>query len=115
MTLVALDARAAEIPDALTSGAWPRSHSANSRRVREGAAVHRTRAFNISQGGLRIECHKELPVGAEVIVTIEGVAPIAGAVRWKDGNSYGVTFNRILPVTVLMEWLHARREASRAA
>jgi hypothetical protein len=83
--------------------------------VREGAAVHRTKAFNISQGGLRIECHKELSVGAEVIVTIDGLAPIAGSVRWKDGNFYGVTFNRILPVPVLMDWLHARREASRAA
>jgi hypothetical protein len=83
--------------------------------VREGAVVHRTKAFNISQGGLRIECLKPLAIGAEVNVTIDGLTPIAGVVRWQDGNSYGLTFNRIITVPVLMDWLHARREASRAA
>lgn len=82
--------------------------------VREGAIVHRTKAANISQGGIKILCDNDLAVGAEVIVSLPGFAPLAGAIRWKDGEAYGITFNRVLALPQLVEWLHEQRGERRA-
>ena len=82
--------------------------------VREGATVHRTKAVDISQGGIRVTSAKELAIGAEVIVTVVGLAPIAGAVRWNNNDSYGVMFNRALDLGVLVAWLQDQQERERA-
>lgn len=78
--------------------------------VREGADIRRTRSVNISQGGLCVQCPAELTVGAEVTVTLTGLAPLAGLVKWKDGSSYGISFNRVLPLSDLVGWLKAQQE-----
>ena len=84
-------------------------------RVREGAAVHRTQALNISQGGLRVETAAELPLGADVIVIVNGLAPEPAVVRWRNGDTYGIAFNRVLSLAQLVEWLHEERERAQAA
>jgi hypothetical protein len=83
--------------------------------VREGAAVHRTQAVNISQGGLRIETAAQLPIGAEVIVTLNGLAPEPAVVRWKDEDGYGIAFNRVLSLAQLVAWLQDQRERAQVA
>lgn len=85
--------------------------------VREGATVHRTKAVDVSQGGVKIHTSKELPLGAEVTVTLTGLSPAAATVRWKEGESYGITFNRALPLPSLVGWLQEQqsRERARAA
>ena len=85
--------------------------------VREGAIVHRTKVADVSQGGVKIHCRKELPVGAEVIVTLTGLSPTPGTIRWKDEESYGITFNRPLPLPTLVGWLQQQqdRDLGRAA
>jgi hypothetical protein len=83
--------------------------------VREGATVHRARAVNISQGGVRIETPVDLTLGAEVIVTLMGLAPAPGTIRWKEEGAYGITFNRIIPLPALVAWLQEQREQLRAA
>jgi hypothetical protein len=76
--------------------------------VREGATTNRTTVVNISQGGLSIECESPLTVGAEVTVSLPGLAPQSAMVRWAEGSRYGITFNTVLPLAGLVEWLHGR-------
>jgi hypothetical protein len=83
--------------------------------VREEATVHRMKATNISQGGVRVEGNAVLPVGVDVIVTLNGLPPQPGLLRWKDGSSYGITFNSVIALSDLVAWLHEQRERPRAA
>lgn len=82
--------------------------------VRDGARVHRTRALNISQGGIRVEGGPALAPGRQVTVTLPGLAPEAGVVRWNDGRCSGITFNRVLALSQLMGWLGEQQEQLRA-
>jgi hypothetical protein len=49
------------------------------------------------------------------VVSIDGLAPCAGRIRWSADGEYGVTFNRVLPLPLLVAWLQERREQLRAA
>jgi hypothetical protein len=82
--------------------------------VRDGAIVHRTRAVNISQGGLRVELAHELARGAQVTVTLPGLPPEQAVVRWSDGQSCGITFNRVLPLPQLVSWVGAQQVRQRS-
>jgi hypothetical protein len=77
--------------------------------VRVDANVHRARAADISQGGIKIECRSELPVKADVVVSLPGLDPCAGVVRWGADGTYGITFNRVIPLPVLVSWLRDGR------
>src|SRR5690349_19057571 len=46
--------------------------------VRDGATVHKTRAVNISQGGIRVERLKGIGTGTQVTVTLPGLPPEQG-------------------------------------
>ena len=54
-------------------------------------------------------------MNGDVIVTLPGLAPVAGVVRWRDHETYGLTFNKVLPLPLLVNWLHEQRERQRAA
>jgi hypothetical protein len=82
--------------------------------VRDGADVQRARARNVSQGGLKVEIKRELGIGDQVIVTLPGLAPLPGTVRWCDSGCYGLTFNKIMPLPQLVDWLSEQRERLRA-
>ena len=77
--------------------------------LREGASTYRVRACDISQGGLKIRCEAPLALDSEVVVTLTGIKPKPGVVRWVDGNHMGVTFNRMLALPTLVEWLRDQR------
>jgi PilZ domain len=81
--------------------------------VREGANVRRTKAVNISQGGICIDSSADLAVNANVTVNLPGLSPIPGVVRWRDGNCYGVAFNRVLPLSDLVGWLQGQQGQDR--
>ena len=76
--------------------------------IREGAILHRTQLHNISQGGLNVEAPNPLSVGGEVMVSLPGLSPQPAVVRWRDGDHYGITFNNVLPLAGLVDWLHSR-------
>lgn len=78
--------------------------------IREGADVHRSYACDISQGGVRITTELDLGIGSDVVVTLPGLPPVAAVVRWSDAGSYGLTFNTVLPLPLLVGWLHEQRE-----
>lgn len=82
--------------------------------VRVDATVHRSRAVNISQGGIKVECRSNIPTGTDVIVTLNGLPPCQGTIRWSVDGACGVTFNRILALPVLVAWLHGQRDRLRA-
>ena len=83
--------------------------------VRQGADVRGVYARDISQGGMKIETDHELELGSDIVVTMPGMAPHAGLVRWRDGKFYGITFNRLLALSEVVEWLQSQREQLRAA
>lgn len=73
----------------------------------KGEAPIRARVRDISQGGARVEASGLLPAGAHVVVSIEGLAPQSGVVRWNEDGVYGLTFNSILALPDLVAWLQA--------
>jgi PilZ domain-containing protein len=81
--------------------------------VRQDAEVLRTLAVNISQGGIRVETTAELVVGGDVVVTLPGLTPAAGVVKWRDVDAYGVAFNRALVLSELVQWLKEQQQEQR--
>lgn len=79
--------------------------------VREGATTNRTTLLNISQGGLSVETENSLTVGANVIVSLPQFPPQPAVVRWAEGPRYGISFNTVLPLAGLTEWLNGRSNA----
>lgn len=83
--------------------------------IRDGATVVRSRAVNISQGGLQIRSSAELGLRAEVMVSLSGLPSEPAVVKWRDGDTYGISFNRVLSITQLVAWLQARQEGTTTA
>ena len=72
--------------------------------------MHRAKTVNISQGGVRVITAGQLPLGEELVVTLVGLSPIAATARWKDGDQYGIGFNRSLALPVLVTWLREQQD-----
>lgn len=81
--------------------------------VRQDADVIRTRVLNVSQGGIRVESRASLTVGADVVVTLPGLTPAAGVVKWRDEDAYGIAFNRSLALSELVQWLQEQQQEER--
>ena len=82
--------------------------------IREGAEVYRVDTLDVSQGGLKIASERPFLIGGDVIVTLPGLPPFASTVRWHNEGCFGVTFNKILPLPLLVGWLHEQRQRLRA-
>ena len=72
------------------------------------------RASDISQGGIKVESLTILPRGSDVVVTLPGLAPVPGVIRWIDEGFCGVTFNRLIALPQLVNWLQEQRGGLRA-
>jgi hypothetical protein len=77
--------------------------------VRQEAQVIRTRAMNVSQGGVCVDSPSPLSVGGDVVVTLPGLTPAAGVVKWSDDSAYGIGFNRALVLSELVQWLQEQQ------
>lgn len=82
--------------------------------VRQDALLHRVTINNISQGGISARCGAELNVGGQATVTVAGLAPMQAVVRWGGSGGYGITFNSVLGLPLLVEWLHTQTSTGRA-
>jgi hypothetical protein len=78
--------------------------------VRQESEVVRARAVNISQGGIRVESPASLVVGGNVVVTLPGLTPSAGVVKWSNGGAFGICFNRSLVLSNLVNWLKEQQQ-----
>ncbi|HEV2044111.1 MAG TPA: PilZ domain-containing protein, partial [Sphingomicrobium sp.] len=83
--------------------------------VRDGGRIYRMRVHDVSQGGVKLESDVIVETGADLVVSLPGLEPQAAAVRWSEDGFLGVTFNRLLPLTELVDWLRATREQLCAA
>lgn len=83
--------------------------------LREGASTYRVQLTDVSQGGLKIRCEAPVALGSDIVVTLAGIAPLPGVVRWVEGDYIGITFNHMLALPTLVEWLRCQRDSNRAA
>jgi len=83
--------------------------------LRDGANSYRVRACDISQGGMKIECAASLAQCADVVLTLPGLPPQPAVACWTEGRFVGITFNRLLPLAELVEWLKVQRESGPAS
>ena len=77
--------------------------------VREDSKLHRGRAVNVSQGGICMHTYEDLGIGAHVVVTMPGLPPAAGVVKWREDDVYGIGFNRVFPVSELMRFVQEQQ------
>lgn len=68
------------------------------------------RVANISQGGICVATRALLPIDADVVVTLPGMRPAAGVVKWAEDDQYGIGFNRAFLVNELMVFLREQQE-----
>jgi len=77
--------------------------------LRHEKTVFRTTVANISQGGICVHSPVDLEVACDVIVSLTGLHSAAGVVKWRDGDYYGIGFNRVYPVDELMAFLQGQQ------
>jgi hypothetical protein len=73
--------------------------------LRAGADICWVQARDVSQGGVKLEIDRAIEPGAEVVITLEGLRPLAGTVRWRSDGMCGIGFNELLPFDELIAWL----------
>jgi hypothetical protein len=83
--------------------------------LRDGASIHQFAVRDVSQGGVKLEGDLPVALDCDVVVSLPGLAPRAGVVRWSADGNVGVTFNRLLSLAELVEWLKSVRESDKAA
>ena len=83
--------------------------------IRQESELHRGRTINVSQGGLRVTCQATLAIGSAVTVSLSGLPPQPATVRWNDGPCFGITFNRVVPLQLLVPWLQDQQARLRTA
>lgn len=81
--------------------------------VRDGAMIFRLKTCDISQGGMKLQSETVIPTGNEVVVTLPGLEAQRGVIRWAEGGQMGITFNRMLNLTLLVDWLQQQRDTAR--
>ena len=69
---------------------------------------HTVPVVDISQGGVKIDADF-LKLDEQVVVTIEGMAPLPGAVAWKRDGRMGIAFFFRVPFDTLAEWAVERQ------
>jgi hypothetical protein len=67
---------------------------------------------NLSPAGIGLETRAPLNVGEKVELTLDGLRPLQGEVRWSEGGQAGIAFAEELGWQTLMPWL--RRHANSA-
>jgi hypothetical protein len=55
----------------------------------------------------------DLRIGAHVVVSLPGLPPAGGVVKWRDEDVYGISFNRVFPVGELMAFLQEKTNDER--
>jgi hypothetical protein len=69
---------------------------------------------DISQGGIKVDVPFPLSPEQKVTVTLDGLHPVPGVVRWSQGNIVGIAFQPELGWQDLMLWIKEQRHVARA-
>jgi hypothetical protein len=73
---------------------------------------HPVTTRDVSQGGVKLDVPYPLAAEEKVTVTLEGLRPVEGVVRWSAGNLAGIAFLPELRWQELMLWLKERRRSA---
>jgi hypothetical protein len=95
-------------PAVLDNGWRPRTPRVEIDRMatlRAGARTWWVDARDISQSGVRVETDHPPEADSEIVVALEGLAPLAGVVRWSRDDCCGIAFNQLIPFGALIDWL----------
>lgn len=76
-------------------------------KVRSGATVQWVNVLDISQGGIKAETTHALVPDTDVVVSLEGMPPLPGVVRWQHEGQCGIGFLQVIPIQELCDWLRA--------
>jgi hypothetical protein len=87
----------------------PRVELSCSARLHHDGNLALGRVANISQGGICVTTRAMLQIDADVVVTLPGLRPAAGVVKWADGDQYGIGFNRRFPLDELIAFLRQQQ------
>lgn len=87
----------------------PRVAVENFATLRQGAHVFHVTACDISQGGAKLRCGDALDIDGDAVLSLPGLDPRQGVVRWQSGGHVGVNFNSLLPLSDLVRWLQDQR------
>lgn len=77
--------------------------------LRFGASTNWVQARDLSQSGVKLETDQPPATGKEVVVTLDGLRPLHGVVRWTGGGQCGIAFNQLVPFGELIDWLKQNR------
>lgn len=69
---------------------------------------------DISQGGVKVDVPFPLETDQKVTVTLDGLHPVSGVVRWSQGNIVGIAFQPELGWQDLMLWIKEQRHVAQA-
>jgi hypothetical protein len=89
----------------------PRVETVCSALLETKAGTELVTTRDISQGGAKIDVPFALVPEERILITIDGLPPIPGVVRWSGGNVAGIAFLPELRWQELMLWLKQRRAA----
>jgi len=68
---------------------------------RQGESKFNANVADLSESGFRVESHYLIPTGAQVWLTLPGLAAIPAIVAWSSGHSLGCHFDAPLHPAVL--------------
>lgn len=68
---------------------------------RQGESRFQAELSDLSETGFRVQSHYTMPVGAQVWLTLPGLAAIPAIVSWSSGDSLGCMFEAPLHPAVL--------------
>ena len=68
---------------------------------RQGESKFNANVADLSESGFRVESHYLIPTGAQVWLTLPGLAAIPATVAWSSGHSLGCRFDTPLHPAVL--------------
>lgn len=81
-------------------------------RLETGGRSEAVHTRDVSQGGAKIETLAALAPGTPARLTLDGLLPAEGTVRWCENGLAGIAFSPELGWQELMPWLKDRRDAA---
>ena len=104
-----------QFEDARKSARAPRVDVDVPARIRSAATWQPVVLRNISQGGARLQIDPATELLETVLLEAPGLAIIPGSVRWRDEDSAGVAFDRLVPFADIAQWVADSHHARAAA
>ncbi|RJF90414.1 PilZ domain-containing protein [Sphingomonas cavernae] len=89
----------------------PRIEVEGRARIKVGDVRHEVVVRDFSQGGIKVELDAPLKVGEDAVITVEGMHPVRGIVRWSRDGMAGLSFIKPIAFDELIRWLEAQGQA----